>query len=342
MNSEKKKNPASYVKDILIGGVIGIANIIPGVSGGTMALLFGIYERLIEALKNISAGTIAATIGILRFNKSSRERFKEEMRRIDALFLVLLTIGAGAAIVALASLMTYLLENRHDPTYGFFFGLVAASIAVPYRLIGKKTISCFIIMLLAVTLVVGLTAFMSGDRLLEKEQKKLEIRTLESDSAADADRQTLSAVRGVYLFIIGGVSVSAMILPGISGSFLLLLFGVYFDILKAITERDIPVLAIFALGCVAGLLLFTRLLNFLLAKWHDGTMAFLLGLVFGSLWAIWPFKETAIVGEKTIYLYNTLPGSFAGNEIVTILTCFLGAFIVGVFIRLEAGMKTGD
>ncbi len=340
MNNHGKYNPLTVTAELLRGAAIGIANIIPGVSGGTLALLLGIYERLIAAIKSISASTVFSVFGLLKFNKKALEKFKEEMRKIDAMFLILLTVGAAAAIIALASLMTYLLEKQHDPTYGFFFGLVAVSVIVPCRMMKKKRPASFITALLAVILVIGLSVSMSGDRLLEKEQKKLEIKASETVDNESAGELTL--LRSGYLFVVGGISVSAMILPGISGSFLLLLFGVYFDILRAITTRDFPVLAVFAAGCVLGLLLFTRLLNWLLAKWHDQTMGFLMGLVLGSLWAIWPFKTTAVVGEKTIYLSNTFPGGFGANELITIATFLIGALIVAGFILLEEKLRKAE
>ncbi len=126
-----------------------------------------------------------------------------------------------------------------------------------------------------------------------------------------------------------------MILPGISGSFILLLMGAYFELLKAITYRDFLLLLVFALGCIIGILLFTRFLNLLLKKWHDQTMYFLLGLVIGSLWAIWPFKSSITIGKEKIYFTNQLPYSWGGSEMLTIGSMVLGGTIVALFIWLE-------
>jgi putative membrane protein len=127
-----------------------------------------------------------------------------------------------------------------------------------------------------------------------------------------------------------------MILPGISGSFMLLLMGVYFDILTCITERQLVPLGVFAAGCLLGLLLFTRLLNFLLERWHDVTMAFLLGLVVGSLWAIWPFKSYGLAAGQRVDMENILPAGFGLNEIFTVLAALVGMAVVAAFLWVES------
>ncbi len=324
-----------YIKHFFQGVVIGVANIIPGVSGGTMALVLGIYERLIGALHAISARTAVAALGLLRFKPGCWREFALELRRIDAVFLVLLGAGAMTAIVALANLMTYLLRVHHDPTYGFFLGLVAVSAWVPYQLIRKKNLACLLIGLVAVIGVAALSQSMGGEALLKKEQTRHAIQ-LDQDQGGQAAAGSQSPARLLFLFAAGALAISAMILPGISGSFLLLLMGTYFEILKAIVYRDLVVLAVFALGCVTGLLAFTRLLDLLLKKWHDLTMAFLLGLVLGSLWAIWPFRESVQVGEKTVYLGNQWPAAFGANEALTLLAALLGGTLVAIFIWYEA------
>ena len=128
------------IRDLLKGVIIGVANIIPGVSGGTMALVLGIYGRMIGALNSISFSTVKNILGILRFNKTGLDNFKYELKRIDAFFLMRISAGALIAVVVLARLMMYLLVNWHDPTYGFFFGLVIASAIVPFKLIQKKNL----------------------------------------------------------------------------------------------------------------------------------------------------------------------------------------------------------
>ena len=318
----------------LKGIVVGVANIIPGVSGGTMALVLGIYERLIAAIHAISPSTAAGALGLFRFNRNGLDRFREEMKKIDALFLVKLVSGAVAAIVILAKIMTFLLVQWHDPTYGFFFGLVLVSVYAPYRLIKKKSLPVIIPALLAMAAVLTLSS-VTGDAMLEKAKAKHTIQMSAPSSQDVSAEKPLSPATGMYFLFAGAVSISAMILPGISGSFVLLLMGGYFDMLKAIAERDWPIIIIFSLGCLIGIILFTRLLNYLLKNWHDYTMSFLVGLVLGSLWMIWPFKTWVMVGSEKVYMNNFLPNAAGSNEIITLLTFIAGAVIVAIFFRIE-------
>ncbi|MFC1670070.1 DUF368 domain-containing protein [Spirochaetota bacterium] len=326
----------TFIKYLFDGAVIGIANIIPGVSGGTMALVLGIYERIISAINNISLTTIKAVFGIFRFNKTGLESFKEEMKRIDALFLSTIMIGALIAIVAFAKLMTYLLKSWHDPTYGLFFGLVLVSVIAPYRLIRKKTFTVFLSAIIAMAAVFAVSTAVSGDAMLEKAKVKHELKIKKESSDNNLDKKSdKNILFFLYLFFLGAVSISAMILPGVSGSFLLLLMGGYFKILIAIVNRDLTVIAVFAAGCLFGLIAFSKLLNYLLKKWHDITMSFLVGLVMGSLWMIWPFKTSAVVGDEVIYLANRIPQSFGKLELYTLLTAFTGAALVVLFLLIE-------
>jgi len=324
-------------KELLKGGIIGIANIIPGVSGGTMALVLGIYERLLKAIYSISLKTIRISLGLLKFKSKNWQIFVEELKRIDAFFLMKIGLGAVGAIIILAKIMTYLLEKHHDPTYGIFWGLVAASVIVPYKLIKKKNFFNLIIVIIAISGVVGLANIMSGEDKINKVKTKQEIKLTEQKIENSKEKDTAKQNIGylAFIFLAGILSISAMILPGISGSFILLLLGAYFEILRAITFHDWTVLLFFSLGCGIGMLLFVRLLNFLLKHCYDATMSFLVGLVIGSLWAIWPFKYTTKVGEEIIYLNNCWPKQWGNNEILTIVAIFLGISLVAFFIYLE-------
>ncbi len=326
------------IKCFFKGAVFGVANIIPGVSGGTMALVLGFYERLITAINHISLSTVKIFFNVFRFKTYYFDEFKSELKKIDALFLSIIALGALSAIVALARLMTTLLIDWHDPTYGFFFGLVLLSTIEPYRLIKKKSLSVLIAGIIAVMTVVAVSNAVTGDDLIEKEQKKYEIRMKNQNSGGstgETERTNRSAPRFVLLFLMGAASVSAMILPGVSGSFLLLLMGGYFEILQAISDRDFPVIGVFSLGCFIGIMVFTRLLTYLLKNWHDQTMASLLGLVIGSLWIIWPFKTTVVVGNEIIYLNNRLPEAFGIVESWTLMTALAGMTIIFLFTWYE-------
>ncbi len=331
--------------NILKGMVIGVANIIPGVSGGTLALVLGIYERLIGAINNISFETVKAFFGLFKFNKNGWKNFIAELHRIDAFFLASILTGALISIGALAKVMTYLLEHFHDPTYGFFCGLVIVSAWVPFKLIKKHSFFSIMAVILATVGVIAISSLGTDEQKIHRAQVKYEIEQQKASGAIHLEREKFDHSPGHLAFIVlaGVVGISAMILPGISGSFLLLLMGVYFSILKAIAQLDILTLGAFSAGCIIGIVACTRFIDFALKRWYDVTISFLLGLVLGSLAAIWPFKGTARVGEEIIYLSNKMPAGFGSNEITTVLAAVAGGLIVLLFIYLENsnGIKKG-
>jgi putative membrane protein len=328
----------SLLMHVLRGGAVGLANIIPGVSGGTMLLLLGIYERVIHAIHNLGFGTIKAVF-------SGRQRFLKEMKRIDAVFLACVALGAGVAVVATAKLMLYLLDHQHDPTYGFFFGLVLVSVWTPFRMIKRSSVGVVLSCLVGIVLVVGLTFALSPEQRIASERQKAELKQAraQATTAGEGLQETeIEPGQAILFFLAGMIAIAAMILPGISGSFVLLLLGIYFELLAAILERNLLLLGIFALGCGVGLLACTRLLNWLLARVHDQTMAFLMGLVLGSLWAIWPFKDFTRVGGKRIDTINLFPTHFGTKEILTLLAALLGCGIVLVFNCFERYKRTNQ
>lgn len=363
------------VINLLRGVAVGIANIIPGVSGGTMALILGIYQRLITAIGNLGPSTVKSVF-------KGRATFVEEMKRVDALFLGTLGVGAVATVVGIASIMARLLKDFHDPTYGFFFGLVLASVVVPYRMIKKFGLGSAVACALAVCAVLGLSMAVTGDQSLHKARSKRcgkIVKTLAKDAkkagttpaAPPADcaqvlaqkgaQPSLGASRLLLFFIAGLIAISAMILPGISGSFMLLLMGIYFEVLACINQVRVGLttrqfgdvvepgllLGAMALGCVVGLLLFTRLLKFLLERFHDPTLASLTGLIIGSLYAIWPFRSwkwdlpNAEALRQKVFLDNVLPRELGSNELLTLATAVVGVALVVGFIVLEKKFNKG-
>ncbi|MCS5610206.1 MAG: DUF368 domain-containing protein [Candidatus Poribacteria bacterium] len=320
----------SLLSLIFKGGLIGIANIIPGVSGGTMAMVLGIYERLIRSLNCIGIGTVKK---IMSFKITDIRR---ECQRIDVGFLFLIAVGAAMAIVTTSKLIVLLITEQHDPTYGFFCGLILLSILTPLRMMKQFHFYYLIPLLCATILTVGLTISMGGEKTLEKEKQKYKIEQLQKKlGGQDTDRQVGRSVgRLVYLFIVGTIAISAMILPGISGSFVMLLFGVYFEILLAINNRDLTLLITFAIGCGLGLLAFTRLLNFLLERYHDLTVSFLIGLMIGSLYGLWPFREFEVVNSQRIDFAHVLPRINTNLEI-TFVAFLFGCVIILIFDQFE-------
>lgn len=277
-----------HVLLLVKGMLFGIANIIPGVSGGTFALILGIYERLIASLRAFGMETLRALARWARppQGESRTAILAAEIRRTDAVFLLILAVGAAGSILASSRLITYLLDAHLAPTLAFFVGLIVPSILVPYRMLERRGWREVLACLLAAGGLVCLTAL--------------------PDPAQASET-------GLFpLFVAGVIAISAMILPGVSGSFMLMLLGAYRTVLEAIQNGDLVRLGVFALGCLAGLALFVRLIHFLLARFHSVTMAFLMGLILGSLWVLWPFKLVA-PGAKIITGTNILPAVFTGE-----------------------------
>ncbi len=271
-------NNDGILMTLVKGALIGIANIIPGVSGGTFALILGIFERLVGALNNIGSSTIKTFISALSggFRGKKGRAFTEELRRIDASFLIILAIGAFAAILSTSFLIDFLLREHHSPTLAFFIGLILPSIVIPWSMLEKRGI----VLLWAVpgiVLTVGVSFIMP-------------------ETAAGSDNLLIA-------IIIGAIAVSAMILPGLSGSYVMLVMGQYQNVLTKLTqiqraiangqlETDAIIwLGALFIGIIAGIILFARFLNFLLKQFHSATMMFLIGLLIGSLWILWPFKD---------------------------------------------------
>jgi putative membrane protein len=282
----------------LKGFLIGIANVIPGVSGGTFALILGIYERLMRALGSFGGGSLKVLFGWL-VKPSAPERRRallEEIKRLDLLWLLALVVGVALAILSCSRLMAFFLDNYLSETLAFFVGLILPSLAVPYRLMDKKGWKEWFMVVLGTAgmLVFNIVA-----------------------------RPAQSTMGYLGLFVCGAVAISAMILPGISGSYVLMVLGQYRNILEYINTWQIVPLVVFALGCVVGLLAFVRLLNWLLARHRAPTMGFLIGLILGSLWVLWPFKEIP-PGTAVTQGINVLP------PLDLHLTVVAGAFLAGL------------
>lgn len=258
---------------VVRGFCMGAADIVPGVSGGTIALVFGIYEQL---LKNVRLG--AKALGSLA--KADVAGFRRWLSEVEWHFLLPLGAGLGAAVLALSSLIEGLLRERPEEMAGLFFGLVLGSIVVAWRLLYEHNGTDLVVMLA----VGGLTFLLLG---------------LQSGPVADPSP--------LAYFGAGAVAICAMILPGISGSFLLLMMGMYAAVLGAVHDRDLVTLLVFLVGATVGLALFSTVLGWLLDRHHDLVLAALIGLMVGSFRVLWPWPNG--VGIISDVAGESVPGT---------------------------------
>ena len=280
----------SHLLNLLRGFLMGSADVVPGVSGGTVALVLGIYERLVHAIR-----TGASALGSL-----VRGRFGEALQRARAVewnFLVPLLTGIGLAIVSLAALIEHFLEEEPTNTAAVFFGLVAGSILVAWRLVGRWDNRR-----MGTAVAVAVIAFA--------------VLGLRSEEITDPST--------VLFFVAGAIAIIAMILPGISGSFILLMLGMYEAVLGAVNDRDLLVVGVFLIGAVIGLAAFSTVLDRMLRDHHDTVMAGLIGLMAGSLRVLWPWPD----GTDTSNLASP------SEPLVPVVLAVVGFAVVMVMARL--------
>ncbi len=246
------------IKLFLKGMAMGAADVVPGVSGGTIAFISGIYEELLASINALGPDTLVT----LR-----RDGLAAAWRQVNGNFLITLLAGIGTSVLLLVRPITWAIAHKPVLIWSFFFGLIVASVWLCGRLVKHWSLPAFIGSLFgtAVAVVIGL---------------------LNAGSGSDALW---------FVFLSGAIAICAMILPGISGSFVLLLMGMYLPVMTAIKTLDIPVIAVFATGCLFGLMAFSRLLSWMFARYHDLTVSSLTGFLLGSLFIIWPWKEVVSV-----------------------------------------------
>ena len=284
----------------LRGIAMGAADLVPGVSGGTIALITGVYARLIAAI---------ASVGPEAFILILRGRVADAWKSIDGNFLLTLGAGIATAVVGLASLLDWLLQHYPLPLWAAFSGLVLASalslVLENYRQWSSKEWVLFVVGV-AVAVFVALT------------------------------QAVQMPITPWGIFLGGCVAICAMILPGISGSFLLLLMGMYQPVISAVVNLELEILVLFAMGCGVGLMVFSRLLQRLLSVAEQSTMATLFGFLLGSLVILWPWQISlsSVVdrhGEmRAIQTLPVTPGYFAEQVGDPMLLPSLGAFAVGI------------
>ncbi len=303
----KERRILDYIFITLKGMAMGAADVVPGVSGGTIAFISGIYEELITSINNINL----SLIGIFK-----KEGIKAVWNKINGNFLVSLFIGIFISVLSLAKFLSWLLENEPVLLWSFFFGLVVASIFFVGKEIKQWNLGKITILILGAALAYFITELPVSEN---------------TDSLP-------------YLFMSGALAICAMILPGISGAFILVLLGSYKTILDAVHERDLKIVITVALGAIFGLLSFARLLKWMFSHYKNTTLALLTGFILGSLNKIWPWKkvlETQTFGDKTVVVAdkNVLPWAFEGDNqlMLAIILAIIGFSLI--FILEKAATK---
>jgi putative membrane protein len=279
------------------GFIMGAANVVPGVSGGTMALILGIYEELINAIRSIN----------LRFARLiTRFKIREALTSVSWPFLVPVGLGILLATFSLAEVLSWLLDRYPVIVWSFFFGLILASVLTVSRVIRTWRIPIVLAIVLG-----GIAAyFLFG---------MIPVSTPNASW---------------FIFGSGFIAICAMILPGISGAYILVLLGKYQYILEALNNKDLFPLLVISAGAFVGLISFAQILGWLLKRYHDLTMAVLIGLMLGSLRKIWPWKETITTfidsqgNEIPALQSNIIPGSFNSEVGLALLFMFIGILVV--------------
>ena len=290
--------PREYITLFFKGIAMGGADVVPGVSGGTIAFITGIYGTLLDSIKSVDATALQLLI---------KGRVKDFWQHINGSFLVTLLAGIAVSILTLAKLIAYLLEHYPIQLWSFFFGLIIIAAYLVAKEIKKWRTGVFVAAAAGIAIAYYITL------------------------ATPAETPTSLW----FVFLSGAVAICAMILPGISGSFILLILGKYAFILEAVNERNFAVIAVFGLGCVVGILTFARVISWLLDRYHDVAVALLAGFMIGSLGKIWPWKETVLTRldssgvEVPFVTRNVLPAQF---EQLTGQDDLLGYAILFMFV----------
>jgi len=299
------RNPIDYVIITLKGIAMGVAELVPGVSGGTIAFISGIYEELISSINKINFNL---------FKTLKTKGIKSFWNEVNGSFLTALLFGMGISILSFSKMITWLLENKPIPLWSFFFGLVLASVIYIAKAITKWNVVNIFVLTLGVVIAYYITIL-----------------------PPSANTDSLP-----FLFLSGAIAICAMILPGISGSFILVLLGSYKTILEAVDEKNIKILATVAIGCLFGLLSFAKILKWLFDHYKNLTLAILTGFILGSLNKIWPWKriiETYFIGKKEIIIdKNVSPFAYDGDPqlMLAIILALVGFSLIFILERLAS------
>lgn len=294
---------SNIIKNLIValkGFAMGAANVIPGVSGGTIALLTGIFNELIDSLN--------AIMSISTWKLLINKKFKEFWETIHGTFLLWLAIGVVISIFSLAKLMDYVLDHHPVQTWAFFFGLIiVSSVFMLSDIKGWKITD-----VLWLVLGIALGAFIC----------------LLSPKETTSDMW--------FIAVCGAIAVCTMILPGISGSFILVLFGKYEYIMEAVSELNIPVLIVFAIGCIVGIVAFSKFLHWLIGRFEKQTLLVLIGFTIGALVKVWPWADKAANEAANVLNGQSVEALHIGGAV---LWAVIGA---GLVLALELLTRKKD
>lgn len=289
---------SNYMMVTLKGIGMGAADVIPGVSGGTIAFLTGIYETLINSIRSVDATALKLFFTL---------RWKEFWKHINGNFLLSLALGILISVVSIAKVMTYLMEHHPIPLWSFFFGLIIASAVYILRDIQQWKASNLLSLLVGAGIGAAICLMTPG--------------------------QTPTDLW--FIFLSGAIAICAMILPGISGSFILLLMGKYEYILAAVNDLNVAVLLVFLAGAAVGIVCFSHFLSWLLKHFYTIAICVLSGFMIGSLVKIWPWQDIQASGVS----FPTLPGEHIGLAVLFAAIGISIVFIIEYFAKRMENKK---
>ncbi len=301
-----------YILLYLKGIAMGAADAVPGVSGGTIAFISGIYEELVDTIRSFGPGALRLLF---------KGKFREFRDHVNGIFLAVLLAGIGTSLLIFSRVILYCLKYYPEMLWAFFFGLVVASTVVVSRKITQWTVGTIMWGLLGIALGYYITVAVPAE----------------------------TPIHPAFVFLSGAIAICAMILPGISGSFILVLLSKYEYIFTALKDLNLAVIIVFGSGCVAGILGFSHLLNWTLKRYYTPTIAALTGLMIGSLNKVWPWKQvlatyTTPSGKiKPLLEQNILPTAYfdiTGREpflVYAVMLAVAGFCLVYFLEKLSGG-----
>jgi len=296
-----------YILTYFKGMAMGAADIVPGVSGGSIALIAGIYQELLNSINSFTIDNLKLLI---------KGEVKKFYRSVNGSFLLSLFLGILTSIFVLSRLITFLMSDHPIPLWSFFTGLILVSAFIILKEIRRWHMGVILAVVIGTVVAWWVT-------------------NLPPTTTPDALW---------FTFISGSIAICAMILPGISGSFILLILGQYESILQAVTERNVLKLFVFAMGCIVGILSFSRVVSWLLKKYHSATIGLLSGFMLGSVNELWPWKivtawRASSGGEQKPFITeNILPGSYleqVGEQPQILAAVLAFAFGIGMVLFIE-------